>query len=45
MYIPTLQIPGCRPGYKNDNRDSPNLFAAASEEEEDDRVREAVIIP
>ena len=45
MYIPLPDIPGCQHGSKNDNRGSVKLFAAPSVEEEDEWVRETVVIP
>jgi hypothetical protein len=45
MYIPLPDISGCQHGSKNDDRVSVNLFAAPSVEEEDEWVRETVVIP
>ena len=42
MYIPMVEIPGCRPGYKNDNRPTGNPLASAGQYEP--KRRETVAI-
>ena len=42
MYIPMVEIPGCRPGYRNDNRPTGNPLASAGEYEPEPRETVAI---